>query len=180
MTGDIHIGRGSKLRNLCPNAWEKSHKVAVFGREEAIRKFATIQPFRLQLLSKFWSLSGARQVCLCTPNQACHADSTIDLYSQLFPLAFDRNDPATGPPSSATLTYVTILRNEPEEDGFSSAAPQKGSGWRGQGEPMMVGSGCIAREITKFGITRAMARRHEAPSTLASLEFRVVQVHGLR
>ena len=52
--------------------------------------------------------------------------------------------------SSSVLNYMSRLREEPEiEDELSAdeGVPHKGSGWRGQREPMLVGVGYISREL---------------------------------
>ena len=118
--------------------------------DEAVRKFAFSLPSRAYLLSKIWTLSGAHLECQCSPNLACHADSIIALFHQLFPSAFDRDEPTTGPPSSQALEYLASLRKEREGDEGSSPderVPSKEAGWRGRGEPMLVGTGYSSREM---------------------------------
>ena len=104
----FYNGCGWKQRGL----GRRPYKVAVFGRDEAIRKYVSL-PLHSHLRSQLWTLSGARLVCHCTPNQACHADSVIKLFRQT---VFDRDDPTAGPPSSETLGYLALLQTEPEED----------------------------------------------------------------
>ena len=56
----------------------------------------------------------------------------------------------TGPTSSETILHLVPLREEQQDDGGSSAddgAPRKSTSWVGMGEPMMVGTGCTAREF---------------------------------
>ena len=106
VAGDVYIGRGSRQRSLGPSRWGNPYKVAIFGRDEAIRKFACALTSNPTLSSVLWTLSGARLVCHCTPNQACHADSIIASFRQSFPSAYDRDDPSTGPPSPEALEHL--------------------------------------------------------------------------
>ena len=90
-----------------------------------------------------WSVTG-------TQAQECHGDAIIHEFRRRYPDAYDRNLPTTGPPSSRVLNYLACLREEPESDEGSSAdegVPEKGAGWTGRGEPMMVGVGYTAREF---------------------------------
>ena len=48
MTGDVYIGKGSKQRGMWQTEWRNPHKVAIFDRDEAIRKFAFSLPNKTQ------------------------------------------------------------------------------------------------------------------------------------
>ena len=150
MVGDLYIGRGSKQNGLSKSPWSNSFKVAVFGRQRAIERFASQLHSDEQLKSNIWSLSGRRLICHCLENQACHADVLVTEFRRQFPSAFDRDQLGGEPPSSAVLNFLAQLRGEPEQDDGSSAdegAPSKDAGWKGQGKPMQVGVGYTAREF---------------------------------
>ena len=150
MVGDLYIGRGSKQRGLGRSVWSNPHKVAQSSREEAIRRYSETLRNDRSLSSIIWTLSGARLVCHCTPTQRCHADVLISLFRQTFPAAHDRDQENQPAPTASVLSLLAKLRNEPEEDGGSSAdegVPPKGAGWRGKGQPMMIGSGYVTREL---------------------------------
>ena len=88
---------------------------------------------------RLWTLSGVRLVCHCKLAQRCHGDIIIREFRAMFPDAFDRDD-----------SECAGLREEPASGSESSpdeGAPPKGSGWRGNGEPMIVGVGYISREL---------------------------------
>ena len=110
MTGDVYIGRGSSQRSLSRSIWCNSHKVLAYGRDLVIQKFSDYLWADTFLLSAVWTLSGCRLVCHCTPDQRCHGDFIIEAYRYLFPLAFDREVPSTGPPSSEALSYLAHVR----------------------------------------------------------------------
>ena len=150
MVGDLYIGRGSKQRGLGRSVWSNPHKVAQSSREEAIRRYSETLRNDQSLSSIIWTLSGARLVCHCTPTQRCHADVLISLFRQTFPAAHDRDQENQPAPTASVLSLLAKLRNEPEEDSGSSAdegVPPKGAGWRGKGQPMMIGSGYVTREL---------------------------------
>ena len=68
----------------------------------------------------------------------------------MYPEAFNRAELDGVVPSSSVLNYVSRLRDEPECEEESLAdegVPQKGSGWHGNGEPMLVGVGYVSREF---------------------------------
>ena len=168
MLGDIYIGRGARERDLPKSIWGNPFKVAKYGRRMAIDEYGKTLVADGGLHARIWSLSGCRLVCHCTPNQACHADSLIELYRAMFSSAFDRDNPATGPPSSDVLRVLAKLREEPPEDEGSSAdegAPPKESGWKGRGLPMLVGTGKTSRELCDTCFTRPLARRVSKVST---------------
>ena len=105
--------------------------VAQFGREHAIALFSRDLESDPQLRSSLWVLSGLRLVCHCTERQACHADSLMAAYAELFPTAFDRSDLGASPPSSQQLNHLARLREEIESDEGSIAdedATGKGGG----------------------------------------------------
>ena len=69
---------------------------------------------------------------------------------QFFPQAYDRTTRAGNPPDSRVLNYMSRLREEPDSEEGSSpdeGVPEKGSGHRGIGPPMMVGVGYTQREL---------------------------------
>ena len=54
------------------------------------------------------------------------------------------------PPDSKTLNYLAVIREEaPRDEGSTAdeAAAPAGSGWRGSGKPMMMGTEHISREM---------------------------------
>ena len=131
----------------CGRTRTKSH--SFLGKRQSD---ATPETLRndLSLSSIIWTLSGARLVCHCKPTQRCHADVLISLFRQTFPAAHDRDQENQPAPTASVLSLLAKLRIEPEEDGGSSAdegVPPKGSGWRGKGQPMMIGSGYVTREL---------------------------------
>ena len=150
MRGDYYIGRGSTQRGLKRSRFCNDFKVSVYGRDEAIWRFEQKLKSDAELRESLWTLSGLRLVCHCTQAQECHGDAIIHEFRRRYPDAYDRNLPTTGPPSSRVLNYLACLREEPESDEGSSAdegVPEKGAGWTGRGEPMMVGVGYTAREF---------------------------------
>ena len=95
-------------------------------------------------------LDWTRQVFLREGAERCHADVLISLFRQTFPTAHDRDRETQPPPTASVLDFLAKLRNELEEDEGSSAddgGPPTGAGWRGKGQPMMIGSGCVTREV---------------------------------
>ena len=150
MVGDLCIGRGSKQWRLGRSVWSNPHKVAQSSREEAIRRYSETLRNDRNLGSIIWTLSGARLVCHCTPTQRCHAEVLISFFRQTFTAAHDRDQENQPAPTASVLSLLAKLRNEPEEDGGSSAdegVPPKGAGWRGKGQPMMIGSVDVTREL---------------------------------
>ena len=148
--GDYFFGRGSRQRGLGRSTFCNDFKVAVYGRQEAINRFAYKLSTDAELRGRLWTLSGLRLLCHCTAGQACHGDVIISEFAAQFPGSYDRKDPESGPPSSQVLNYLSRLREEPESEGRSSAdegVPTKGAGWCGEGEPMAVGVGYTSREL---------------------------------
>ena len=107
------------------SVWANSHKVSQFARKVAIEK------------------SKKELICQCSARQTCHADAIIDaLGLSSFRLVFPS-------PSGAVLDYISRLREEQDSDEDTTAdeeAAPAGSGWRGSGEPMQVGTGYTSRE----------------------------------
>ena len=136
MLGDVYIGRGARERDLPKSIWGNPFKSRSMDGAMGIDEYAKTLVADGGLHARIWTLSGCGLVCHCTPNQACHADSLIELYRAMFPSAFGPDSPATGPPSSDVLRVLAKLREEPPEDESSSAdegAPPKESGWKGRG-----------------------------------------------
>ena len=104
MTGDVYIGRSRWCKHVQSMFLRTGHS------DSEVLRFLTVR-FSLRHLS--WS----RLVCHRTPDQTCHGDVIVSAFRFLFPSAFDRDDPTTGPPSSMALEYLATLREEPEEDG---------------------------------------------------------------
>ena len=132
---------------VCGRTRTRSHSHLVKRLSDATRK--TLRNDQ-SLSSIIWTLSGARLVCHCKPTQRCHADVLISLFRQTFPAAHDRDQENQPAPTASVLSLLAKLRNEPEEDSGSSAdegVPPKGAGWRGKGQPMMIGSGYVTREL---------------------------------
>ena len=141
MLGDFYIGRGCRQRGL-GREYCNDFKVAVHGREVAISKFAEKLASGHGLRSRLWRLSGLRLVCRCRPSQACHGDVFIREFANMHHLG--------GVVPSSVLNYMSRWRDEPECEEESSAdegVPQKGSGWHGDGEPMLVGVGYVSRSF---------------------------------
>ena len=91
-----------------------------------------------------------RLVCHCTQTQSCHADALIQKFRELFPQAYDRNDPTQRAPTSEELNLLARHREEPPSDDGSSSdegVPGKNSGWVGVGPPMQVGVGYTSRDF---------------------------------
>ena len=71
-------------------------------------------------------------------------------FKKLYPSAHDRNQPYCAPPGHEILSFLARLREEPERDEGSSpddGVPEKFTGHRGKGSPMMVGVGYVQREF---------------------------------
>ena len=150
LKGDMYVGRGCKQLGLRRSRFCNTHKVSVHGRDAAIALFAESLRNDSSLCADIWSLSGLRLVCHCKLSQKCHADVLVDEFRSQFPQAFDRSVSGGRPPPAQTLNFLAKLREEPDSSEGSSAdegAPVRGSGWRGQGRPMEVGSGYTAREL---------------------------------
>ena len=133
------VQRGLKRSPFCNN-----YKVANYGGRAAIGLFDKHKLSSLELLEESWTLSGCRLTCHCRPEQDCHGDVIIRQFRLRYPSAYDRNDPLSAAPQTSELQYLAMLRETPESDDGSTAdenAPPRGSGWLGQGPPMMVGSG---------------------------------------
>ena len=89
------------------------------------------EPESDKVLQMFWrreelgcreaQLSGTRLVCHCRADQACHADSIITVYKELFPHAYDRkNNSTAAAPSAEVLNRLARQREIPESDGEES------------------------------------------------------------
>ena len=73
----------------------------------------------------------------------------IQKFRQLFPQAYDRNDPTQRAPTSEELDVLSRHRKEPSSGDGSSAdegVPGKNSGWAGVGPPMQVGVSYTSRD----------------------------------
>ena len=129
----LAVGQGSG--GLGRSTFCNDFKVAVYGRQEAINRFAYKLSTDAELRGRLWTLSGLRLLCHCTAGQACHGDVIISEFAAQFPGSYDRKDPESGPPSSQVLN-LSRLREEPESEGRSSAdegCPDEGRWlvWRG-------------------------------------------------
>ena len=138
MRGDLYIGRGCKQRNLQRSPFANPYKVSVYGREAAVDLFAEHLGRDTTLSDSVWKLSGRRLLCHCKDSQRCHGDILISEFRRQFPRAYDH-----APPTASVLDFLARLREEPESDDTSAdeGAPPKGTGWRGKGPPMEIGTG---------------------------------------
>ena len=151
MKGDNYVGRGCRQRGLQRSVFGNPHKVSVYGRARAVRRYAVTLARDEELRAKVWSLAGCRLLCHCTLEQECHADVITAEYGRQFPDAHDRDGPDPHVPSSSVLNLLSRLREEPDSSDGSSAdeaAPRETAGWRGTGKPMEVGLGYTSQEIS--------------------------------
>ena len=63
LLGDYYIGRGSRQRGLGRSTFCNDFKVAVYGRQEAINRFAYKLSTDAELRGRLWTLSGLRLLC---------------------------------------------------------------------------------------------------------------------
>ena len=119
--GHYCIGRGSRQRALSWSLLCNGYKVAVYGREEAIRLIAVDLEKDQAKKDLIPGLSGVRLVCRCPPTQACHADINISRYRLLFLGAFDRDASGVSPPTTWSLNRLATLRLAPENEEVSTA-----------------------------------------------------------
>ena len=150
MKGDEYIGRGCRQREreLPRGRFCNPFKVSEFGRELAVNLFEQYLDSSQELTRELKSLSGKRLLCHCSKDQRCHADALILKFSNMYPEAYSRTNPAR-PPTSSELNLLAKHREEPQSEEGSSAdegVPPKGSGWCSTGEPMSVGIGYTSRE----------------------------------
>ena len=85
LVGDYYIGRGCRQRGLGRSIFCNDFKVAVYGRQEAINRFAHKLSTDAELRARLWTLSGLRLLCHCTTGQACHGDIIISGFAAQFP-----------------------------------------------------------------------------------------------
>ena len=150
LKGDLCIGRGSRQRSLAKSRYCNTFKVSEVGREMAIDKFRETLRQDQALYRSLWTLSGRRLICHCRLHEKCHGDVLIQEFFNFYPQAYDRTIKAGSPADSRVLNYMSRLREEPDSEEGSSAdegVPEKGSGHRGIGPPMMVGVGYTQREL---------------------------------
>ena len=150
MKGDHFIGRSCRQRGLPRSVFGNPYTLSVYGRAQAVRRYAATLARDDDLRAKVWSLAGCWLVYHCAPEQECHADIIIAEYRRQFPDAYDRDGAESPVPSSSVLNLLSRLREEPDSSDGSSAdeaAPPKTAGWRGTGKPMEVGLGYTSREI---------------------------------
>ena len=83
--GASSFGRGSKQRGLEQSEFGNPHKVSVFGRSQAVRRYEATLARGEELRGKVWSLAGCRLVCHCTPEQECHADIVVEEHRRSVP-----------------------------------------------------------------------------------------------
>ena len=88
MVGGCCIGRGCRQRGLPQSPFCNDFKVAVFGREEAHRRFSHKLLSDNQLRDRLWTLSGLRSVCHCKLSQHCHGDVILREFKLMFPARF--------------------------------------------------------------------------------------------
>ena len=131
MIGEYYIDRCSRQRALSRSLLCNGYKVAVYGREEAIRLFVVELDNDQTKKGPLPNLSGMRLVCHCLPAQACHADATTVRYRVLFQGARDRDASGVKPPTSSILNRLASMRLKPENEADSTAdegAPPQGTG----------------------------------------------------
>ena len=116
------------------------------------------------LLKRLPQLSGIRLVCHCRADQACHADSIITVYKELFPDAYNREDTTAAAPSAEVPSRLAGLREIPQSDDGSAdeGAPARGAGWVGTGKPMQIGSGYTRRDMCDGPLPK-LAKRCKFP-----------------
>ena len=150
LKGDVHIGRGSRQRDLPKSRYCNNYKVSEVGPDAAIAGFRDAFLQDKILYASLWTLSGTRLVCLCRANENCHGDVLIEEFRSSFPTAHDRTNQLGPPPDARILDYVARLREEPESDdgsGPDEGVPDKHAGHRGIGKPMQVGVGYVQRDL---------------------------------
>ena len=116
----------------------------------AIDKFRETLKQDQALHRSLWTLSGRRLICHCRLHEKCHEDVLIQEFSNSYPQAYHRTTKAGTLADSRVLNNMSRLREEPDSEEGSSpdeGVPEKGSGHRGIGPPMMVGVGYTQREL---------------------------------
>ena len=136
MQGDRSVGRGSRKRRLDASTFGNPFKVAVRGTAETARRFECMPREDDKLPKKLPQLSGTRIVLQCRLDQACHVDSIISVYRDMFPEAYDRGDEAAAAAPSAEV--VNRLCTSPRRtrhrrwDGPTKAIQREGLDGRAQ------------------------------------------------
>ena len=92
MAGDVHIGRGSRQRQLERSLRANEDKVSEHGRAAAIQHFGEKSCRETPLKDLLWALSPVRLVCHGPPSQSCHGDEIIEEHGKLFPATFNRDE----------------------------------------------------------------------------------------
>ena len=105
--------KGSKQRQLGRNIFFFDVEVPVYGREEAVRKFAEKIDSRRSLRGTRWKLSGCRLLCHCRFSQLCLTYEQKRVHREMYPGAHDRQSELHDPPPSNVLNYLHRLREEP-------------------------------------------------------------------
>ena len=99
--------KGSKQRQLGRNIFFFDVKVPVYGREEAVRKFAEKIDSHHPLRGTRWKLSGCRLLCHCRFSQLCHTFEQKRVHREMHPGAYDRQSELHDPPPSDVLNHLS-------------------------------------------------------------------------
>ena len=113
MAGDQYFGRGCRQRRLEKSQFCNPYKVGEYSRVNATRMFEKCLERTAELIRQVPSLTGKRLVCHCTLSQSCLADAPIRKFRELYPSAYDRNDPTQRAPTADELNLLARHRQEP-------------------------------------------------------------------
>ena len=176
MIGDCFFDRGSRQRSLSQSLFCNDFKVAVFGREEAIRRFSLKLLSDNHLRDRLWTLSGLRSVCHCKLTSICHGDVILREFKSMFPDAFDRDDPELSLLLFHCVEIFVRLRDEPP-------CMQGSSADEGDLPKVLVGEDTESPCQLVWGIFPekfAMARHDhsEQISRVIFVAFSLSQIHG--
>ena len=146
----LYIGRGASHLKCARSLWANPFTVKTHGREGAIRRFRSMLQDSQNLQQQLHQLTGKVLLCHCSLSEPCHGDVLIQAWEDKFLSGafLDEDEEAA---QAEELFRAAALRQpveEPESQSEEEAGQEpRGAGWRGEGDPLMVGSSPVKREL---------------------------------
>ena len=146
----LYIGRGASHLGCGKSPWANPFQVKRFGLDGAIRKYEAMLRSTPTLLGQLDQLSDKVLLCHCETSEPCHGDILIKAWKERFLDKAQNNTPGEAAGAEELLRAARLRETVEEPESQSEDEPgqaTRGSGWRGQGPPMMIGRGSKAREM---------------------------------
>ena len=176
----LYIGRSASHLGCARSFWANPFPVKRYGLQGAISSFETLLHSSQSMQRQLVQLTDRVLLCHCSLTERCHGDVLIRAWEKKF-LDAEGQDSEAEAAQAEELFRAADQRSQVEEPESQSddepGQEPRGAGWRGNGEPLLVGRGPHEREV--HTMAQDSARQADGPLKRGScLRHKCCEVSG--